>query len=205
MTTYNQTSLKTFFENGDVPTGQNYADFIDSCLNVADTSAQSMSGPLNVVEVITGRVSAGNGVFTGDLTVGGNFSINSLSVSAVTATSDISASAGSVYASALRTTGGLYQAVGIVSALGSTQATAAPLTFTINLGAGVADGVTTGFILQANRTGLEQKIINGTASANLYPCIGGQINALASNAAFAMAANTLYTIIHTRASGYAVK
>lgn len=94
---------------------------------------------------------------------------------------------------------------GTVSAAGSTQATGAALSYVLNFGAGVTDGQTTGFLLPANLKGRVQYIVNGGASANLWPCVGGQINALSSNAAFAMAANTPYMIIHTAASGYVVK
>jgi hypothetical protein len=215
MTIYNKTSLKLFFETGDVPNGTNFADFIDSCVNMAETGVQAMAGAINPTEVITARVSAGTGIFTGNVSIDGtlsaaNFSINALNAVTISAGSinsigNITASAASVYASAIRSSDGLYASTTIISAAGSTQATAALLTAVINNGAGVVDGQTTGFILPANRTGWEQKIINGTASANLWPCVGGQINALASNAAFGMTANTLYTIVHTRASGYAVK
>lgn len=200
MTTYNRATLKTFFETGDVPTGTNYADLIDSCLNIVDTGTQSIAGTLNPTELVTARVSAGNGKFTSGVEIQGNLSAARLFVST------------SVHTSALDMRGGritnvsaVYHVTGIISALGTTQATAAPLTFEINRGAGVADGVTTGFLLLANQTGRVQYLFNSTASANLYPCTGGQINALSSNAAFGLTANTLYTIVHTLASGYAVK
>ena len=194
MTIRNKTSLKTFFEQGDVPTGTNYADFIDSCVNMAETAVQTMSGPLNPTEIITPRVSAGTGVFTGNVTINGSLN-----------TSNILASAASVYVSAVRAFNGVFVGVGIVSATGTAQATASTLVNVINIGAGITDGQDTGFILQSNKTGLVQYIINGGASANLYPCTGGQINVLSSNAAFGMAANTLYTVVHTNASAYAVK
>lgn len=209
MTTYNQTSLKTFFETGDVPTGSDFANLIDSCVNVADNTVQSIAGAFNPTELITPRVSATNGVFTGNLQVQGTLSASTLvydaiSVSAVTTgilrvTGDVSANTGTIYASANRWSSG------IVSAAGSAQATGALLIYTVNFGAGVVDGQTTGFRLPGNQLGRVQYITNGGASANLWPVTGGQINALASNAAFPMVANTLYTIVHTQASGAAVK
>lgn len=69
MTTYSQNTLKTFFQTGDVPTGSDYANLIDSCLNIVDTSAQSIAGPINPTELITARVSAGNIIATGTLSV----------------------------------------------------------------------------------------------------------------------------------------
>lgn len=224
MTVYNKTSLKTFFETGDVPAGQQYADFIDSCVNLAETAQQDMAGPLSVTELVAAQVSAGN------ITISGSFSaanlgatnldatnanitnvsagtINASTVNAVTlnTTGNISASAASVYASAVRVSDGLYGSTAIVSAAGTTQGAAALLTSFINRVAGVADGVTTGVVIAANRTGLVQYVIGGAASANLWPPTGGRINALASNAAFGMAASTQYTILHTESSGYSVK
>lgn len=232
MTIYNKTSLKTFFETGDVPGGGDYANFIDSCVNMAETAVQTVNGPLNPTELIAGRVSAGTGVFTGNLSVAGILSAGTLSFdvltasaatftgnvsiagnvsattgifSTVTAVGNISTSAGSVYASAMRASNGLYVSTGIVSATGTAQATAAPLTFIMNTGAGVADGQTTGFLLLNNRAGLTQYIKNAAVSANLWPASECVINALATNAAFGMAANTSYTILHMTNSAYAVK
>lgn len=200
MTTFSKTALKTFFETGDVPTGQNFADFIDSCVNLAETSVQTMAGAINPTEVITARVSAGAIKNTGNTELQGNVSAGRLWVSS------------SAHVSALDMRGGritnvsaMYSNVLTVNASGTTQATAAPVTAEITIAAGLSDGEKTGFILLGNQTGRVQYIINAAASANLYPCVGGQINTLASNAAFGMAANTPYVIIHTRASGYAVK
>lgn len=185
-----KSQLVLLFEQGDTPQGSNFADLINSSVNMFETGTQAILGPINPTELITARVSATNGVFTGTMNIAGITSARDLYAETITA---------SAYAGAIKYSGA------VVSALGSTQATAAPLTVTINRGAGVVDGQTTGFILQANQTNRIQYIINGGASANLWPCVGGQINALASNAAFAMAANIQYTIIHTAASGYSVK
>ena len=87
MTTYNKTTLKTFFEQGDIPTGTNYADLIDSNVNLVETAIQTMAGPLSTTELITPRVSASNAVFGG-----ANFAINvtdGLNVSADSCTFDV--------------------------------------------------------------------------------------------------------------------
>lgn len=256
MTQYNKTTLKTFFETGDVPFGQDYANLIDSCLNVVDTENQDIAGPISPTELSTARVSAGNinttgtltvagitsvqdiyastirasafsitGVFsaasintTGNITAGGDITASgrvtsgtmtvtaAISAASLNVTGDVLAQTGMVFGSAARIGNGLYRAPVIVSAAGSTQATASPLG---NSGVvrlkGIADGVTTGFILLANQTGNQQTIwVEENTSCNLYPCVGGQINALASNAAFPMAGNTTYIITHIKASGYTV-
>lgn len=209
MTNYNKNSLKAFFETGDVPTGQNFSDFIDSYVNLVETGVQAMAGALSTTELQTARVSAGVGNFTGAVTIAGTLSaavlsidalaVSSLSVGFINATGNILAQQGTIFASANR------WGAGIVSAAGTAQATGGPLIYTVNFGAGVVDGQTTGFLLPANEQGRVQYLTNGGASANLWPPTGGAINVLASNAAFGMAANTLYTIVHTLASGYAVK
>lgn len=194
MTTFNKAALKALFETGDVPVGQNFSDWIDSDVNLVETALQTMAGPLQATEFNAPRVSAGNGNFTGTMTVAGIFSAQAVNIAG-----DVSANNSTVFASAARFS------TGIVSAAGTAQASGAALIYTINVGQGVTDGQTTGFILPSNQKGRVQYITNGGASANLWPCVGGQINALSSNAAFGMAANTLYTVIHTLASGYAVK
>lgn len=192
MTNYNKQTLGTFFQTGDVPSGTDYQNLIDSQVNIVETSVQAMAGPLSATELITPRISAANVNVTGTLTTG-TFTPSSLSI-----TNDVTAG-GQVYCSATRSS------FLIVSALGTTQATGAPLVSQISRLKGVVDGSTTGFIILANRIGWQQTVYNDAVSANLWPCIGGAINALSSNAAFAMATNTQYIITHIGASAYAVK
>lgn len=200
MTTYNKQTLATFFETGDVPTGNDYANLIDSQVNIVETSIQAMAGALSTTELITPRVSAVNANITGTLSAG-NFAVNSFTI-----TNDVSAG-GTVYASALRAQASVYGPVTLISAAGSTQATAAPIGASKTIRCkGIVDGTTTGFQLLANQTGNQQTIwVEENTSCNLWPCTGGQINALASNAAFPMTGNTQYIITHIKASGYSVK
>ena len=124
------------------------------------------------------------------------------SFTTVSATAEVvtTVSAGTEYVTTL------IQPVAIISALGTTQAAAAPLTATVNRCQGVTDGQTTGFALQANKAGFVQYLINETAvSANLWPPVGGKINNGAANGVFVLAANTPYTIFHYAASAYGVK
>lgn len=219
MTTYNKTTLKTFFENGDIPTGQNYSDLIDSQVNIVETGVQSMGGALAPIELITPRVSATNINVTGILSAN-TISLNVVTVSGLVATTanltnvsanalnvatDVSANNGTVYASAVRSTNGVLAGVGVVSATGTAQATAAILTNVVNRGKGIVDGTTTGFTPLANRAGLVQYLFNEGASANLWPPVGGTINGLATNAAFPLVASAMVTIVHLTASAMAVK
>lgn len=204
-----KSQLVLLFEQGDVPTGANFADLINSCVNMNETATQAMLGPINPTEVITARISAGNGIFTGNMSIGGITSAKDIygdtaTVSAVSVVTDVSAN-GTVYASAMRSANGFIGSVGVVSAAGTTQGTAAILTNVVNRGKGIADGTTTGFAPLANRPGLVQYLFNEGASANLWPPTGGIINGLAANAAFALAASAMVTIVHLTASAYAVK
>lgn len=205
MTNYNKATLITFFQQGDVPSGTDYANFINSCVNMVETSEQDMAGALGVTELIASRVSAGNINCTGILSTS-TFSLSgTLNAASVSANGDIT-SLGRVTASAATLTNGVIQSVGIVSAAGITQGTAAMLTNVINNGQGTSDGVTTGFAIPANRTGLTQYLVHkGAVSGNLWPPIGGIINSLSTNAPFPLVAGTSYTIMHIAASAYGVK
>lgn len=223
----NKASLVTLFAQGQVPQGTNFADLINSQVNLAETAVQSMTGSLQTTELDTPLVSAAAVNVTATLTVAGVFSPASLSTGNITSTGTVTASAmnvtnavsaaslnvtgdilgasGRLTVSAATVTNGILQGVGIVSAVGTTQATGATLTFTINRLQGVADGQTTGFAIPANKVGLTQYILNETAtSANLWPPTGGKINGTTNNA-FVLAGNTGYTIFHVTASAYGVK
>lgn len=228
----NKASLQALFETGDIPLGADYSNFIDSCVNLAETSAQNMQGSLITTELITPRVSATNVNVTGILsaqslvinnvtvsaaTIAGSLSVGAtitasaasingiVSAASLNVTGDVSAATGTVYASAVRSTNGFIGSSGTVSAAGTTQGTAASLTFVVNRGRGIADGATTGFTPLANKPGLTQYLFNEGVSANLWPPTGGTINGLAANAAFALAASAMVTIVHMTASAYAVK
>lgn len=72
-------TLKQSFENGDVPTGSDYEDLIDSFLNLADTSAQTVDGPIHGAAVRYTTVCA-NSLFTDNLS-----SVSAISFNDVTA------------------------------------------------------------------------------------------------------------------------
>lgn len=59
MTAQTRAVLKSEFETGDTPDGDNYADLIDSFVSLTDSTAQSLSSDLEVVTLIATTVSAG--------------------------------------------------------------------------------------------------------------------------------------------------
>lgn len=209
MPNYNKSTLITFFEQNDVPQGTDYANLITSQVNLVETSVQAMAGGLQTTELVASRISAGNINATGTLTAAtfsiSNLAVSGLVVSGQTTTQSLIIST-QTSANNMNISGDLIRPVSTYSAAGTAQATATQIIAGNAVLTGATDNINTGYILLGNRTGLNQTIYNqNTISANLWPCLGGQINALASNAAFGMAASTLYTVFHTRASGYAVK
>lgn len=110
MTARTPSQLIARFENGDVPTQSDYVDVFDSFLNVAQTTAQTVNGPvsfsnnvsaaalyannaqitsasftnLNVTGSLTGAIVFTSGAFT-NLTVTGQTTLNQVTVSAISA------------------------------------------------------------------------------------------------------------------------
>lgn len=196
----NKASLVTIFQQSAVPQGSDFANLINSSVNTAETATQTLLSPLSATKLATPLVSAATINVTNLNPT--NFNPTNLAVATSFSTScDVSANANNVYCSATR-----YTSNGIVSAAGTAQATAAPLTFTMTRGQGAADGQTTGFSLLGNRTGWIQYFkYEGAVSANLWPPTGGTINSLTANVPFPLAAGNAYTIMHFAASAYAVK
>jgi len=232
MTTQDKQTLITFFQTGDIPTGTNYANLIESQVNVAETSAQTMLGSLITTELVTPRVSASNinvtGVMSASTLSVATANITTVVVSSVSVTGSVSAAAGGfvqLSTNQLQVVGGgvlgmgggdiqsadsiecsaFAQSSGTVSAAGTTQGAAAPLLYSVNICDGVVDGSATGFRLTGNNLGRSMFLYNDSVSANLWPPTGGTINALSVNANFPLAASTLYTIIPISTSAYAVK
>lgn len=202
MTQLNKSALTLLFQQGDVPTGTDYANLIDSYVNQAETATQAMQGPLSTTELVTPRVSATDINVTGTINLGSTITAPTVSANLVI-TNDVSAN-GTIYASAVRTPYVL-GTTATISAAGTTQATAAQITATVNILRGVTDGTTTGFTPLGNKAGWVQQILNDGPSANLWPPVGGRINGLAANAAFSLAASTAYTITHFTASAMGCK
>jgi len=54
MTAKNRSALKTSFQTGDIPTGDDFSDMIDSAVNTVDTSSQSVASALAVTGALSG-------------------------------------------------------------------------------------------------------------------------------------------------------
>lgn len=187
-------------------------------LNVTGTFSAANFGNMAAGSItLTGNLSAAaiyaaTGSFTGAVSANSiqasaaNFD-GKVSAASLTVNADVSAATGTVYASAMRSTNGVFTSnIGIVSAAGTTQGAAAILSNVINRGQGVTDGSTTGFAIPANKTGwIQYLLLETNTSANLWPPTGGTINGKAANTVFALAGQTSYVIFHIAASAYGVK
>lgn len=226
MTNYNKATLAATFSQGDIPQGSDFSNLIYSQVNLVETVTQQMAGPLQTTKLVTALVSAPQINITGNLSVVSAVSANSVfaslgsffavqasfgqfativSAASLNVTGDVSAATGTVYASAVRSPGGVFGGSAIVSAAGIAQGTAAPLINFINHGKGVVDGTSTGYAIPANKIGWFQFLYNEGVSANLWPPTGGSINGLAANIPFPLVASASVTIFHIAASAYGVK
>lgn len=255
-TNLDKTTLQALWINGFIPQGTDFANLINSQVNVAETSAQTMQGALITTQLITPQLSATGGIlqnitFTNgtvnntsiglatpasaaftSIKISNNITGNVTFSSAATFSSDVSITGGitifstaaflgaasfttTVSATGFNSSGNtqtasLTETIAIVSANGTTQATASVISAFIGINRlqGTADGQQTGYLLPKPSTalGLIQTVIHeGTVSGNLWPSVGCHINALGANAAFALAASTPYQVTYTQVSGYAVK
>lgn len=195
MTQYNKATLDTFFNTGDIPSGTDFANLIDSQINASEVVTQTMAGPLSTPQLLTTNLSVNGTVSAGNTNINGQLKAASVLVN------------GNVSAATVAVSGfGIIYSRFVASAAGTAQGTATPLLITMTRLQGITDGVATGFVLNANSPGRVQYLINETAvSGNLYPPVGGKINALSTNIPFPLAANTPYVVYHTLASAYWVK
>lgn len=75
MTILTKTQIIGLFENGDVPSGTDFANWILSCITAAETSAQSMTGDLNIAGTLNAYI-----VSAGTISIG-NISVDTISAS----------------------------------------------------------------------------------------------------------------------------
>lgn len=92
MTAQSRATLKSKFENGDVPTGEDFGDLIDSFVSLTETSAQNIAGNVQfssnvcaanlfTASFVATSVEASTGTFTGPVTVSSLTVNNTASVS----------------------------------------------------------------------------------------------------------------------------
>lgn len=143
MTATTRTNLYQFFMQGDRPTAGQFADLIDSSLNIADTSGQfitsdvSCGGKFDVSGAFTVNNSAqtnlsgnlivsGNTTLTGPVSLGGNLTINNLTVVSAFTGNTISIS-GPISAASINLANGINAQNIIITTSGSPSAPAIQL------------------------------------------------------------------------------
>lgn len=189
--------------DGTVSAGNSLA--ITNSLSVGGNS--TFSGSINSGFITCTGVSAGGSVVIGNaLTVGNASTLKNI----VRASGAVSV-AGIFTVSAVATfSGGVKSNIVIVSAVGTAQSTAAPISISTGIVRlqGASDGQTTGYLLPSptGNLGIEQTLCyEGSVSANLWPNLGCAINGLGTNAVFPLVANTNYLVIYKAVSAYGVK
>lgn len=213
MTIQNRTTLKSFFNTGDIPTESQYADVMDSFVNLSETGSQILQSPLRAPSIgavavvsaaafegssasITGTVSAntfaGN-TFTGT-TINGT-TINSTTINATTV------STATVRAVTVSVTS-LYPATVIntltdnITAIGTTAASAASLGGTTLVVVKTASGSENSVIYNSLPLGRQLIIINDTnSSVQVFPPNATAFNSLSPSASYEMPASTMAMII----------
>lgn len=93
MTQRNKAALQALFQTNDVPTGTDFGDMIDSAVNAADTSAQTMAGNLTVPVLAATSASIASGLHVAGAVSAGSLSLLG-ALTAVTAQTTASGSAG---------------------------------------------------------------------------------------------------------------
>lgn len=95
MTAQNRATLKSEFETGDVPDGTDYANLIDSFLNLVETSAQTVNGAITFGGAVTlnSTVTAATANVVGNARVSGTFSAGTVNVTNAVSAGSVNASA----------------------------------------------------------------------------------------------------------------
>lgn len=194
MTSLNRVDLKAKFESGDAPQGSDYADLIDSFVNLAETTAQSMQGNLSFAggfsaasiaggtATITGSFSAAN-IWTGTLWA---TNVDATTVSAQTITFSTLAAPTSgltVTNSLVFTAGYVKETVASVACISTTQAAGFTLSNAINILRTVATAANDAVVIPGFYPGARFTVINNTTgSAQIFPPSGGSFDGGSPNA-----------------------
>jgi hypothetical protein len=198
MSVLDRVTLKSVFENGDQPQGSDYANLIDSMVNLAETTTQTMNGPL----VLAGGLSAAS-ISTGNITATGIVSaatfwgavanVTTISAQTVTfSTLSVPSSGASVTGNITFTAGDVLRTVDAsVACISTAQASARLLTASLNVIKSSTTAANDSVRLPGLYPGCMTMVVNDTTqSAKVFPPTGGQINALGANAALDLGPNT---------------
>jgi hypothetical protein len=174
MTQRSPTYLKSRFENNDIPNQNDYADLIDSFINLETSANQTLTGPITVVTA--------NGQYA-------QFDNVRASVAATVAS--------------LYVQGPMYFTVSTVSALGTSQVSAAAASGEINRV--FCTNNDRSVRLPTPAPGRVQWIQNTSVTAlSVYPAVGGNFIGTAADAPISVAIDQAIQVIHLTVSAYGV-
>lgn len=198
MSTLDRATLKAAFQNGDQPQGSDYENLIDSMVNLAETTTQTMNGQL----VLAGGVSAAS-VNAGTMVLTGTFSgasvwgtiadFTTISAQSISFSSwTVPTSGAAVNGNVTFTAGQMLATVDAsVACISTAQASARLLTASMNVLKTVATAANDSVRLPGLYPGAVFSVFNDTTgSAKVFPPTGGQINGLGSNTALDLGPNS---------------
>ena len=205
MAKQNRTTLKGYFETGDIPNQNQYADLIDSNLNLSETSQQELAGGLNITGNITssGALKSSGLNSSGDISCGGNSSCNgsfscdgnisssadvisnNITATNITASGNISSS-GTLVGNKLIMDGGGVTTPSISFRNDSDTGISSPSANTININVG---GSTGEILVQENKVSITGAVVD-KASFN----VSGHITASGNISANKIVANRLESL-----------
>lgn len=159
MTILTKTQIISNFENGDVPTGTDFANWIETMVGQAETSAQTINGTLNVIDFNCSGATIQA------------LSVNGLLVNAAVVVHQQVVGRNQVGQWA--TVSGTGSAQGGATTLSALSAVLTPTS------------ASKAYVLAGGYSGNQQWLRNARAvSAKIYPPSGGQINGAGANVAY---------------------
>lgn len=217
MAKQSRTTLKGFFETGDTLLATSFEDLIDSCLNLAATSEQSMAGILSVPELVTPKVSATTMVVTSTFeaprvsatnlhAVSADFTNAVIDTANITTVSTENSYATSANATNLRVNSKIFlDSSNAVVATGTSQASAFGITNTRSI-ITQASGVEVAVRLPNPEDGRLQIIVNdATSSALIYPASTFNIDGATADTAISIDAGQRFILTHGSSTYYTIK
>ena len=208
MSALDRTTLKALFQNGDVPSGSDYGDMIDSAANLAETAAQTFQGAVNFAAGFSAATVGGTNI-AGTNVSGTNLNAGSANVTNMLVSGATFASGATVTFNAAPTfkqnfsvsAFPLYKMEASIACISTAQASARLLTAVFNVIKTVATGANDSVVLPGGYPRAVQFIINTTtASAKVFPPSGGAIDGGSTNAARDIGPSSRVLVFH-EASG----
>lgn len=195
MTARTPTYLKSRFEQNDIPQGTDYEDLIDSFINIATSASQAITGPINFTNQLDSAAIYASFVSAA--------SINTSFIEVTTASAAF-VRANAVSADSLNVSGNVIFGSFDVSAVATTQASAALVNGTTNFVI-FANGNDQSVRLPPSTRGRQQYIVNAASTTiRIFPAVSGRFLVTAVNAPLNLPADRIAFVIHQGNDRYGV-